>query len=779
MANEIGTTLLNTLTNSTFDIGNMATVLAESGVAGPRAIVERGQEKVMTELDALGFLELNLNAFNSYLTDLSSPSLFQTRQATSSNDSVVSVTADEGTIQGSYNIESRQLAQAHTQVVNKAYSSPYDNVSTGTLNISVGGQVHNIAVDASNNTLEGLQKFINSGDYGVSASVINNGGSYQMMFTAKQQGASSEVVVSGLTDFDTAGYTTTAEAQDAIMVVNGMEVANDSNVFDDVVQGVSFKLNSVAVGQVNTINIAQDSEGVVETVKSLVDVYNQLGTIFDELGSYDSGDLTDEQLESEEYQFYGDLAGNSVLRQVKEDIRSAFSGSVAELTGNYNSLAVVGIKIDFEGVMELDEAVFTDVVETNMDALSRLFSKGGSADDTLINVIGGSDKTQTGQYEINITQLAERAFVTGGNATISTDEQVESTRITDGNAALTIATGANIDITVNGNNQIIDLSALAQTYNTKSDVVTAMQAELDTAFGVNVVTFDYDVSQARFEISANAGQGAVDINTVSGLGNQGFLNGNSYTGVGLIDLSAAGSTFDVLVDDSIASTVNVQQGRYTLDELAATMTANINANSEVKASGNSVSVSSDGSALTVSSNMFGGFSKIELTNFSASFANSGFSADLTDTGLSVDGTLTTESGVLSLGAYADVNDGRKIKISDYAVIAGDDAEVRGLEFEVLGGILGSRGNLNFSQGFASKAEEAINGFFSEETGIINRRVDYLKDKVDIYEAKTESLNEKFDKLELKYRIQFSMLQTILSNSEATRNQLSAQFSNNN
>ncbi len=781
MANEIGSTLLNSLTKSTFDIGNMATVLAESGVAGPRAIVERGQVKATTELDALGFLEQNLTAFNSYLSDLSGPSLFQSREATSSNDSIISVTASEGTAQGVYSVESKQLAQSHTMVVNKSYGSPYDNISNGTLSIDVAGQTHNIVVDATNDTLEGLQKFINNGDFGVTASVVNNGGAYQMMFTSSQSGASGEIAVSGLADFDGAGLTTTAEAQDAVMVINGLEISNNSNTFDEVIDGLSFQLNSVAVGQTNSINVANDSETVVDTVKSLVDVYNQLNTIFDEMGSYDSGDLTTEELASEEYKFYGDLAGNNILRQVRSDLRQAFSGSVSNVSSNYDSLGVVGLSISYEGVMELDETKFRQVATTNMDALSSLFSKSGTADDTLINVLGGNENTQTGQYAINITQLAERATITAdGAATVTTDEQVEGARVTNGTSAVVLDSSAFLDISLNGGaSQLVDLSALANTYNTKDDMVAAIQTEIDAVFGVNQMSINYDVSQSRFEIAADAGRGSVDIVAVGNMDNQGFTTGNTYAGIGLIDLSAADSTFDVKVDDSITSSVTVQMGRYTLDELASKMTSSINSNSDVQASGNSVSVSSDGSALTIASRRFGGVSAVELTNFSASFANSGFTTDQLDTGLSVDGTITTASGVLNLGAYASSEDGRKINISDYAVINGEDAEVRGLQLEILGGVLGARGNVNFTQGFASKAEESILNLFDEDTGLLVRRMDYLNVRLDEYDEKTTKLDVRYEKLELKYRLQFSMLQSLMSSSEATRNQLSAQFSNNN
>lgn len=779
MANEIGSTLLNSLTNSTFDVGNMAKVLAEADVATQRGIVEKGNTKATTELSALKYLEVNLNAFNSYVTDLSSPDIFLQKQVTSTDETAVTATASSSAVVGSFSVISEQLAQSHTQVANQTFASQFDSLTNGTFTINVGGQVHNITVDATNNTLEGLQKTINAGDYGITASVINNGGSYQMMFSSKNSGASGEFSVSGIPEFDTLGLTTTVEAQDAIMNMNGVSIASSTNTFEGVIEGVSINLSSAKPGQTNTININQDATQVTDTIKSFVDVYNQLETIFDEMGAYDASKLTEEELQSDQYLYYGDLAGNNILRQIRSELKNTLSGAIDEISGNINSLGVIGISFGLDGQMQLDETKLNDVAANDISAFAPLFATGGTSTDTLVNVLGGSDKTQTGTYALDITQLATRAQVSGNAATVTADEQVSGDKITNSANASIIDAGASLDITIGGVNQNIDLSALAQTYNTKDDVATALQGALDTAFGGNLATVSYDVAQSRFEIAANAGQGAVTVNSSTGLVNQGFQEATLYSGVGLVDLTAAPVSFDIKVDDSVSTTINIAQQRYTLDELASVMTNNINANTDVSTKGNSVTVSATGGVLSIGSNRFGGFSSIDVTNVSAGFANAGFSANLAGTGQSVDGTLTTASGTINIGAYADSSDGRRINISDFAVIGGNDAEVRGLSFEVLGGTTGARGDLSFSRGFASRLEETVNSYFNADTGLIARRTDALDTKIENYKERNTALDERFNKLEMKYRLQFSMLQSIMSNAEATRSQLTAQFSNNN
>ncbi len=779
MANEIGTTLLNSLTNSTFDIGNMAKILAEADVAGKRAILEKNQTKLTTELDSLNYLELNLNAFQTYLTDLSSPDLFSRTSGSSSDESVVSVSTTSDAVSGTYQIEARQLAQAHTIVFDETYTSASDSISVGNFDFEVAGQSHSISVTTSNNTLEGLQTAINNGNYGVSAAIINNGGSYQLMLTSTQMGAANEITVSGTstTDIATGGFTTTSEAQDAIMFLNGVSVANNTNTFDEVVEGVTFQLQSVDIGSPKTVTINQNTDEVKEAIVSFVDVYNQLDTILVELGSYDRNELTEEELESEKYEFYGNLAGSSLLRSVKSDIKESLLGSVEELSGNFRSLSDIGINFDREGKLELDESALDSALQNNLEDVSVLFSKGGSSDDALVNVIGGSERTLTGNYNLNITQLAERATVTGGAATLSTDEKMAADQITDATSALTIESGATFDLQVGATTQTIDLTSVVGTYTTKDDVATAIQTEIDAQFGAGVVTISYDSTQSRFEILAASGQGTVDVSAISNMKNQGF-NAASYAGEQVIDLSAASASFDVSIDGSTASTVSLSAGYYTMDELAVEMTNRINANSDVLTAQGGVSISHDGSAFTVTSNRYGGLSTVDLSNF-ADFGNAGFSTDLSDTGQNVDGTITTDSGILNIGSYADSTDGRRIKISDFAVIGTEDAEVRGLEFEVLGGTTGARGTITFAQGFASKLQETISDFYKADTGLIEQRVTNLNEKNEQYNERTEKIDARYEKMLLKYQMQFSVLQSILSSAEQTRNMLTNTFNSNN
>ncbi|MBE0494471.1 MAG: flagellar filament capping protein FliD [Thiomicrospira sp.] len=509
MANEIGSTLLNSLTKSSFDVGNMAKVLAEADVAGPLNIVERKSEKYNTELNALKYLQANLTAFNTYAKDLASPDLFTKNNVSSSNEAVVSASITGSATAGSYNIESMQLAQAHTVISGKTFGSQYDAISNGTMTIN--GQ--DITIDDSNNTLEGLQRTINASGLGVTASIINNGGQYQLMMSANQTGAASQFTVTGHPDFagaDEFAAVPGAEGQDAIMKLNGVQVSNSTNSFSDVVNGVTFNLNSQAVGTTQVVSIASDTESAVTAIKDFVLVYNQLDTILKELGSYKP--LTAAEMEDPEKEFTGDLAGNSLLRDLRTQIRESMRGELAGATGSFDSLSSVGISFDRYGQMQLDEAQLNSVINSDMGSIATLFSAGGTATDNFVDVTGSSARTLEGSYALNITQVAERATVAGDTAVAAGGVDLSAMTAAERTFSIGVDGGAVVDITLAAQNYASPqefAAAMAAAINGNADIMASgarVSVSLDAASNLNITSNRFG-STSGVDISAFAPAG--------------------------------------------------------------------------------------------------------------------------------------------------------------------------------------------------------------------------------------------------------------------------------
>ena len=75
---------------------------------------------------------------------------------------------------GSFDIEVRQLAQAH-KLLSTGYTNADTTIGEGTLTINLGSDSFNVVIDSSNNTVAGIRNAINQAadNTGVSATVIN------------------------------------------------------------------------------------------------------------------------------------------------------------------------------------------------------------------------------------------------------------------------------------------------------------------------------------------------------------------------------------------------------------------------------------------------------------------------------------------------------------------------------------------------------------------------------------------------------------------------------
>src|SRR5690606_28954194 len=146
--------------------------------------------------------------------------------------------------------------------VSAGFASQTDPLGTGTL--TLGDEI--ITLDESNNSLLGLAAAINgrSGDTGVQASIIHDGGSaapYRLVLT----GADAQTSFSPALDFTDAGghpvdlgITEVRSAQQAVAYVDSIRVVSNSNTLTGVIPGVTLNLADAS----DTISEGTYEEGV-------------------------------------------------------------------------------------------------------------------------------------------------------------------------------------------------------------------------------------------------------------------------------------------------------------------------------------------------------------------------------------------------------------------------------------------------------------------------------------------------------------------------------------
>ena len=525
---DIGLSLLNSLGASRFDVGNMARVLANADVAAQRAALEQRQQKLSYTQSGYDLLNRALDGFISQMGSLLTLDTFTKKGVSVSDESVLKASISGKPVAGTYQIEVQQLARAHTLATSNNFASVNDVVGTGTLTLTVGGVQTDITIDSSNNTLEGIRAAVNAANIGVSATIINTGSGYKLMFTSDRTGAANAISVSvvdddgnntdnaGLSQLVNANMLETSAAQDAQLVVNGLTITRDSNTISDVIDGLTLDLQSAAPGQTQTLTVNGDTSEARQAVQDFVDLYNSLQEVFKQLGSYDNTPSKDDPTA-------GSLKGDSTLRFLKERVRQMVTQPLSNVSGAVSSLADIGILTKRDGTLEFDSSKLDAALAADPEAVGRLFSASISATDPLVEYVGSNDKTPEGTWDLFVSQAAEQATLSGaalgGSGTITLDSSNNT-----------------LDIKVNGISATLTLVVGTYTKDQLAQLLqTAINSNADLAAQGAKVSVRYDAGGDNLVITTDKFVSAASIEFTGGTavssGVLGFAAGDSDTGL--------------------------------------------------------------------------------------------------------------------------------------------------------------------------------------------------------------------------------------------------------
>lgn len=379
---------------SGLDIDAIVDELVTAEMAPANNRVTREQESVDTQVSALATLKSALATFQDTYEALTSgsDSSFTSHTVTSSNEDVLTATVGSDAVPGTYNVTVDQLAQSHQIISDSFNGGSSATVGTGTLTLAVGGESFSVTIDSSNSTLAGIRDAINnaSNNTGVNATLVYGTNGASLVLTSAETGEANTITVSasggdgGLdalaySDTDTANYTVEQEAQDAIVTIAGIEHHSSTNTITDAIDGITLELNEAAPSETIRLQISNDTDSVVSKVNSFITAYNTLATQLDALGSYDS-----------ETGEAGALFGDSLLKNLSNQLRHAFTDTVSGASGSYNSLASLGITFDTDGQLTLDEDKLKSALSSDFNAVTNVL---GSTDGVISRVNSLIDST--------------------------------------------------------------------------------------------------------------------------------------------------------------------------------------------------------------------------------------------------------------------------------------------------------------------------------------------------------------------------------------------------
>lgn len=381
-----------------------------------------------SKISAYGTVKSALTSFQSSVSALSSASKFNVQKATSSDTSILTAKTDGSATVGNFDITVSQLAKSQ-KIASSGFASSSTTVGTGTLTISFGtyDSVGNtftanadkddltVTIDSSNNTLEGIRDAINDLNGDVTATIINNGTTSQLVMTSKDSGEVNTLKISVSDDDGSAtntsglsqlAYDPTAAtnsgknmseiqaAKNALLTIDGIDIEKNSNTIDDAVDGLTLTLlKTTDTGESVSLGIESDVDAIKESIQKFVDAYNKLNSSFKDLTKYNETDKTKS----------GKLLGDATLRTISYQIKSVLTESVG--SGDLTTLSDVGVSFDDSGNLALDTEKLNDAIDSDFSDIATLFAANATFTDTQIKFVGSTTATKEGTYAINVTSI--------------------------------------------------------------------------------------------------------------------------------------------------------------------------------------------------------------------------------------------------------------------------------------------------------------------------------------------------------------------------------------
>ena len=360
---------------SQIDAKSLAQQLVSAERAPLDAQIARESSRITTQVSALGSLMGSMSSFRVALSSLNNTEAFNVRQATSSDNTKFTATANSTASAGSYSVEVEQLATAH-QISSPLFASGATHVvGTGTLHIALGSGGFNVNIDSSNQTLAGIRDAINStsDNPGVRATLVKEGTGSHLVLTSTQTGAANTISVTpsggngglSLLAFSAnnhGGYDELTAAQNAIVNIAGYESTSDTNTVTNAIDGVTLRLLEADPGQTQTLAVSDDRVAIANKVNLFVNSFNALQAQIKRLGGYDSATKV-----------AGPMLGDSLLNSISSQIRGTLQRPVTGIGGDYTTLASIGITTKADGSLTINDAKLQTALNADLDSVGRLF----------------------------------------------------------------------------------------------------------------------------------------------------------------------------------------------------------------------------------------------------------------------------------------------------------------------------------------------------------------------------------------------------------------------
>lgn len=218
-------------------------------------------------------------------------------------------------------------------------------------------------------TLDELVTKINAGNARVRASVLRDGSvaaPNRLRLTSTLTGEAGRFVIS--TEGADLGITTITRGDNARLFFGSSDPAkaimftSTTNSFGSIVDGVTINAQSVSEDVV-TLSVAKDTSAITTAVNEFVTAFNDTISRINKQTAYNS-----------DTQVGGPLLGDSTTLQLRSALYNGIVRRPFGVSGGYQQLSQVGVKVGKGGVLEVDNTKLQAAIENDPEGVKALFS---------------------------------------------------------------------------------------------------------------------------------------------------------------------------------------------------------------------------------------------------------------------------------------------------------------------------------------------------------------------------------------------------------------------
>ncbi|MBB4642483.1 flagellar filament capping protein FliD [Rhizorhapis suberifaciens] len=341
-----------------------------SAVRGPKEQVLSARESLVSaQISALANASGALDTFSKALSELLADSSYSGNPASSDSSIAAVKLTQEGDL-SNLPIALEVKALATSQVLKSTtLANSGTAVGIGTLTLATSSGSYAITIDSNNNTLAGLATAINDADAGVTATVVTDSSGARLVLKGGVGGSEAFTLSdSGDADADlqrftsTGGLTQVRPAQNATIVLDGVETSFASNTIVDAIPNVTIDLMKAIPGSTITISEEQPTKSMRGLVGEFVDAYNGLWKSLSALTVAGTSETKG-----------GILASDYSIRQMKGMLSKLTSTPLAA-SGTFTTLAQIGVQTTKEGTLKIDAAALDKALDDNAAAVTAMIN---------------------------------------------------------------------------------------------------------------------------------------------------------------------------------------------------------------------------------------------------------------------------------------------------------------------------------------------------------------------------------------------------------------------